>query len=164
MQEGVRYFRSQVFAEDEEMTEAEALGAGSYVAAHYLGSSPDYAEVHAGGRIEVVYYERPLPHESLVEAHRAKYGNVPFKILTPMSAQGGRRGREVYHYGGDGVLWGVDEEQYDERGEMVLERHMDEERRLVGTVEYEYDEDGRLCRARELNPDGTVVYEYEPDK
>jgi hypothetical protein len=164
MQDQFRYFRSQVYTADQEISEAETRESGGYVAAVFSEDSPVYAEVRGGGGgvTKVVYYDRPAADAAHAEAHAAKYGGgTPFEVITQTLDEGGRRARDIYHYGGGGALAGIDREWLDERGEVTSEVHMDAGRRVVSRVEYEYGDDGALTRAQEFDADGTLIDEYK---
>lgn len=163
MSEQTRYFRSQVFTTDEEISEKEALSSGIYIAAHYENGRLNFAEVHVEGLHEVIYYEPLTATESLMHSHITKYGNVPFKVMRTISRDNGGKVREISHFDGTGKFLGVKREHLNQSGNPVLELHMGPARNLVTRIEYDYDANGTFIRAREFNPDGTLVHRYEPD-
>ncbi len=66
----IKYFESQVFNEEEEISYSEALKRSLYVACHFVENTPDFAELIGHGKIDrVVYYNREWPNEGLLKTH-----------------------------------------------------------------------------------------------
>jgi hypothetical protein len=158
-----KYFDSQVFEQDSEITESEAKALGIYVRAFI----DDHGHMHRAEVVrdhqvtEVVYHgvEGDLD-TALREQHRAAYPGVPFQITgAPVATeQGQERRKERYDAGG--TLTAVVIEVLDDRGELLTEFRRDPHGVLTSRTEYEYDEQGELAWAREYDGQGRLVDEY----
>lgn len=158
-----KYFDSQVFEQDSEITESEAKARGIYVRAFMDGHGSVYkAEVvHDHQVTEVVYQgvEGELDI-ALREQHRAAYPGVSFQMTgAPVATeQGQERRKERYDAGG--TLTEVVIEVLDDRGELLTEFRRDPHGALTSRTEYEYDEHGELAWAREYDGQDRLVDEY----
>ncbi len=163
----IRYFQSQVFVPDQELSRTEAKRRGHYLACYYPeGRSlahPDYAEVirrtETGTQIQrVIYYDRPLPHTDLLRQHMDTYPNLRAEVVLPQVTEGDETIDTVYLYSQKGEL------RYTEESYLLanscVEIRKDPIGNVIGSIEYEYDENGDLMVSRERNADGTVISEY----
>ena len=159
----VKYFPSQVFSEEEEISYAEALNRSYYVACHYSNDTPDFAELIGHGKLDrVVYYHRKWPDEGLLTQHLTRYKDCPFEVISSPIEIDGKRIHEKFFCNGAGQLQAITqitEEHLNDGGVLEREIRMDAQRSLYGSIEYEYDASGEISIVREIAPDGTVILE-----
>ena len=158
-----RYFCSQIYTDDKEISEVQALETGSYVRAVFRGGNVDRAEVVMWKAIHhVVYYERTWPDTLLLAFHQSHYSGVPFKVSgSPVSVPGGTD-FDVYEVEANGRLQRVIRRRLDRRGNPVTESFRGPEGADLGSFRYEYQA-GELRRVVEVRPDGTERLEFEED-
>jgi hypothetical protein len=158
----VKYFESQVFSTEEEISYSEALSRSWYVACHYSDNTPDFAEVIGHGKVDnVVYYNRKWPDEVVLKKHLAQYKTCPFEVVSSAIEIDGRYIREIFFCNRAGQLEAITQEQINAQGDVLMEVRMDSNRNIYGTIEYEYDASGELSIVRERTPDGTVISEND---
>jgi hypothetical protein len=157
----VKYFKSQVFSlEEDEISYSEALNRGSYVVCHYSDNTPDFAELIGHGKVNrVVYYNRKCLDKGLLKQHFFQYKDCPFEVILLPVEIDGKHIRDRLFCNSAGQLQAITEEHLNSEGDLIREVHMDSQRNLYGSIEYEYDASGELSIVRELAPDGTVISE-----
>jgi hypothetical protein len=156
----VKYFESQVFSTEEEISYSEALNRSWYVACHYSDNTPDFAEVIGHGKVDnVVYYNRKWPDEDLLKQHLSQYKDCPFEVISLPIEIDGKQIREIFLCNSAGQLQAITEEHLNSEGDILRDIRMDSQRNLYGSIEYEYDASGEISIVRELAPDGTVILE-----
>ena len=158
----VKYFESQVFKKEEEMSSSEALNRSWYVVCHYSDKNPDFAEIIGHGKVDkVVYYNRKWPDEDVLKKHLSQYKDCPFEIVSSSRKIDGKHIREIFFCNSAGQLEAITQEQMNAQGDLLMEVRMAPNRNLYGTIEYEYDVSGELSVVRERAPDGTVISEED---
>lgn len=156
----VKYFESQVFSTEEEISYSEALNRSWYVACHYSDNTPNFAEVIGHGKVDkVIYYKRKWPDEDLLKQHLSQYKDYPFEVISLPMEIDGKHIRERFFCNSAGQLQAITQEHINYQGDLLREVRMDSQRKLYGSIEYEYDASGELSIVRELAPDGTVISE-----
>jgi hypothetical protein len=160
MVEHVRYFASQVYSAEDQITEEQAAAAGAFVRAHFVGERVDHAEIVAAReRLQYVVYYRPQVSADVAQRHRERYGEVPFRVSLAPRADGARTMIEEYVYDRAGALIEREQTALDEQGRPSLQRFFDAEGRLHQTVEFEYATNGELAFVRTRNAAGAIVSE-----
>lgn len=161
----IRYFDSQVFDQDSEITQGEAELRGVYVRAFTNEHGSVYkAEVVRDREVaEVVYYHDATDeHEAeLLPAHQAAYPGVPFQTVSRTVVKEGRRQQRKQRYDANATMTEVVIEVLDERGELLVEVRQNPDGAVTLRREYEYDAQGDIVRAREYDGQGRQVDEYE---
>ncbi|MDY6898168.1 MAG: hypothetical protein SWZ49_08820 [Cyanobacteriota bacterium] len=158
----IKYFESQVFSKEEEISHSEALNRSWYVVCHYTDNHPDFAEVIGHGKVDrVIYYNRNWPDEALLEKHLSRYENSPFEVITSSREIETKLIREIYFCNGIGKLQAITEEHFNHQWDLLIEVRMDANRNIYGTIEYVYNASGELAIVRECSPDGTAISENE---
>ncbi len=162
----LRYFDSQVFQPEAELSRAEAVQRGHYLACYYTEgedqTQPERAEVmrhtETGVNIRrVIYYNRALPHTQVIYQHMARYPGLPFDIVLPLTTTDDETVRTDYHYAPTGHLRYTTTTRWNARH--FLEIRRDPQGHLIGSLESEYDEAGNHLVSRERNADGTIISE-----
>ncbi|MDJ0746415.1 MAG: hypothetical protein QNJ32_24045 [Xenococcaceae cyanobacterium MO_167.B27] len=160
--ENIKYFTSQVFKEEEKISEAEALARTWYVICHYSDNTPDFAEIIGHGKVNnVIYYNRKYPDETVLKQHISRYENCNFEVVLPLMEINGKYNRQIFLCNSIGEIQGINEEYLNPEGDLLKEVRMDSNRNLYGTIEYEYDESGTISIVRERNSDGKIISENE---
>jgi hypothetical protein len=156
----IKYFESQVFGEDGEISYSEAVNRTWYVACYYLEGNPDFAEIIGNGKLErVVYYNRKWPDEFLLKNHLNRYNEFPFEVVSSLIEIDGKHVRDIFYCNSAGQLQAITEEHISYQGDPLMQVRMDSQRNIYGKIEYEYNPLGELSLVRELTQDGTVMSE-----
>lgn len=156
-----RYFQSQVFDKESEMSHLEALKRGSHIECYFLNEKPSYAEFVEDERIYYVfYYNRRWPDRDLVNQHLSRY-DVPFEIVTPSLKNQDVNIVQHFAHKKTGELESITEKYLNDEDNYLREVSMDKDRNVIGILEYEYNAAGDLKYTRELRPDGAVISEYD---
>lgn len=163
----IKYFDSQVFDADSELTQDEAEARGSYVRAFLdeQASACKAEVVRDRGVAEVIYYGASSEHETeLLPAHQAAYPGVPFQTVSRTVRNGDVWQQRKQRYDAHAALRETVIEILDERGQLLVEVRQDEEGMVTSRREYEYDDQGDIVRAREYDSQGRMVDEYEANE
>ncbi len=145
--ENIRYFASQVFDDQEQLSYPEALERSWYVACHFIDETPDFAEVIGNGKVDkVVYYNRNHPDEALVSEHISRYKDkdYPFEVITPDRKIQEEFIREIYFCNSAGELQSIVEEHSNLQGNLIMEVRMDSNKNPCGKIQYYYNTQGDL--------------------
>jgi hypothetical protein len=158
--EEIRYYRSQVFTADDEMTPEQARSASGFVRAFAIDGKVVRAEiVSAPDKIDYVAYYEVAPSENLIRQHRERYGARPFHISPPRRQENEYVVAETYEYNAHGELIEREQTYLDAKKWPRLQRRLAPNGDLLETVEYEYEADGNLAIVRTRAADGTVLHE-----
>ena len=158
----VKYFLCQVFSEEEEISQTEALKRNGYVVCYYSDTSPDFAEIVENGKVNnVIYYNRKWIDKTVLKQHITRYRECNFEVVLPLMEINGEYIRQILLYNGVGEIQGINEEYLNLEGDLLKEVRMDSNRNLYGTIEYEYDPSGTISIVRVRNSDGKIIFEDE---
>jgi hypothetical protein len=139
----------------------EAAITPAYVTYYYEGDRLAKVENIRENTVQSVkYLDRPWPDEELLVQHRRDYGAVPFQVLTQAVGEPTGTRRRLYHIDAAGAVVEYAEHEFDERGDLIAESRYTPDGELFERTEYVYD-DGELVLTRELDPDGTILSEWE---
>lgn len=90
--ETIRFFRSQTFSVEAELTEAQAAELDAYVRAVFRDGRPTRAELIGGGALErVAYYECDWPSDRVRRVHRELYPGIGATIISAKRPVGDER-------------------------------------------------------------------------
>jgi hypothetical protein len=149
--------------EERELTPEEAKRTPDRISRYYAGDRLARLEIVRDGKLRMVrYLGRQWPDEALLAEHRSRHREQPFEVLSPTeAAPGGGQRRRAWSVRADGTLGESSEQELDDQGEILAEdRFTPDGVRLLRT-EYAYDDAGELVLTREVDEDGRVVSEWE---
>jgi hypothetical protein len=158
-----KYYDSQVFNEDSELSEAETFEREFYVVCYFSGDKLEYAEVIEKGNVyRVIYYDQQLPpSERILEKQRSRKEKTPFELALTPEYIGDKEITKYYCFKAEGEFDFILEHHADSEGNLLLEIHRDENHIATSSMEYEYDDTGETLFIREYNADGKMVSELD---
>jgi hypothetical protein len=158
-----RYFISQVYDEESEITEAEAFERACYVVCYFSEEKPEYAELIENGEIyRVIYYEKHWPHrEDFIARQLSRKDKTPYEIALPSEYLDNEEISKYYCFKAEGEFDFILENHIDSNGNLLSEIHLDENHIAISSTDYEYDETGELLFIREYNVEGKLVSELD---
>jgi hypothetical protein len=157
-----KYYTSQVFNEDSEISEMEALKRGSYVVCYFLGGKPEYAENIEGKNVRhVIHFVQQWPSESAFKKQRSRKDKTTFEFALPPEYIGHKEITKYYYFKAGGEFNFILEYHDDPDNNLLLEIRRDENQNVRGLIEHEYDATGELLFIREYNADGKMVSELD---
>lgn len=158
-----RYFTSQVYNKDSELSEAEALKRTGYVACYFSGNKPEYAELIEEGNVyRVIYYNQQFPlDKGILQKQQSRKNKAPFEIALSPEYIEGKEITKYYCFKAEGEFDFILEHHADSEGNLLLEIHRDENYVATSCMEYEYDDTGEPLFIREYNTDGKLVSELD---
>jgi hypothetical protein len=158
-----KYYDSQVFNEENEISEAEAFERTYYVVCYFSGEKPEYAELLEKGKVyRVVYYDQQLPpSESILQKQHSRKDKTPFELALPPEYVGDKEIAKYYCFKAECEFDFILEYHSNAEGNLLLEIHRDENHIATSSTEYEYDDVGELLFIREYNADGKMVSELD---
>jgi hypothetical protein len=159
----IKYYTSQVFKEEYEISFSEAQHRESYVAC-YLNDQDqsERAEIFENKIIyHVVYYSQAWPNDAIVNQHINSFPQVSFELKSSLKKEGNEYIRQIYFHNKEGKLKSITDEYLDDSGNLLRQVRMDIYRNVSGIIEYEYDNFGELEYTRERLPNGKVISTYD---
>jgi hypothetical protein len=158
-----KYFESQTFDLESELSQAEAIARGNYVLCYFnANNEPDYAELIEEEKIyRIVFYNRNWPNEELLKQQLMSAEKVPFEINLKSDLSKSGEIQKSYNFTPDGQLDLIIERHIDTHGDLQLEIYRDNSQNLLGKIEYEYSSTGDLASSREYAADGELISEDE---
>lgn len=157
MEEQLRYYESQQYVPEDQLTAEEALGRGSFVRAHVIADRVDHAEVVIASETSKVVYYRERASAEIVEWHQHRYGQRPCEIRTPRRSEGDLQIAETHLYNAAGTLTEIN--RLIEGAGTMEEHRLLPDRSLFQTVEYVLNEDGDIELVRTRDGKGTILSE-----
>jgi hypothetical protein len=140
-----KYFDSQVFNEESEISETEALERDSYVVAYFRDNEPYYAEHVKEGNIQrVLHFVQHWPCEDILQKQISSNLEIPFEFILPPENIGAIEVRKYYFFNANGEFDFILEYHINTQGDLLLEVHKDESYNITGSTKYEYDDAGEL--------------------
>jgi len=157
----VRYFRSQNYRFDQEISEKHALEKGFYVRGTFIEEQPERAEIVIQGQLDsVVYYGRDTKDRDLVRQHRQQYGAVAMTIYDrPLLTPEGEL-QTLSEWNASGELIQITKRLVDDHKEPLREEIVDSQGALRGIRRFEY-EGTYLARIIFTRADGAEIVELE---
>jgi hypothetical protein len=158
-----KYYDSQVFNEDSELSEAKAFERNCYVACYFLENVPKYAELLENGKVyRVVYYNQSWPpNESILKQQLSRKERTQFELVSPSEYLGSKEIVKHFCFKADGSFSFTHEKHFSLEGNLLLEVYRDTDHNITGSTEYEYDDAEELLFIREYNADGKMVSELD---
>lgn len=156
-----RYFRSQIYTENEEMSKDQALREGTYVRTAFTDNRPERAEIFNRSQLKaLVYYGRNPQDAELARTHIEEYGSVPMTIYGPSSRTAEGELQTLSGWNLVGELFHFTKRLVDDRGEPLREEVFAANGALLGIRRFEYN-GGELTRIVFTRADGAEIVELE---
>jgi hypothetical protein len=159
-----KYFESQTFNSQSELSQAEAIARGNYVLCYFdANNEPDYAELVEDAEIyRIVFFNRNWPDKEILQKQLEATIKVPFEVNLKSNLSENGEIRKSYNFTPEGQLDLIVERHINLDGDLQSEFYRDEHQNLLGRIEYEYDQHtGDLAFSREYAADGGLISEDE---
>jgi hypothetical protein len=161
MDKEVRYFRSQTYLPEYEISEDLAGQRGTYLRVTFRDDEPERAKIVVKGELqELIYYGRDPRDASLVHQHREKYGAVPLTIYAPASRTAEGDLLTLSGWNPAGELFHITKRLVDKNGEPLREEIFDGDGTSRGVRHFIYG-GGKLLRIVFTRSDGAEIIELE---
>lgn len=157
----VRYFRSQNYTAEEEISKDRALGGGTYVRVAFVHNQPERAEIFSRGQLEeLVYYGHEPQDADFARAHYEEFGSIPITIygLPARTAEGELQTLSGWNPSGE--LFHITKRLVDDQGEPIREEVRDASGALLGVRRFEYN-GCELTRIVFTRADGAEIIELK---
>ena len=159
-----KYFKSQTFDRESELSKTDAIARGNYVLCYFNSSNlPDYSELVEEEKVyRVIFYDRNWPDEEVLQKQVSSASKVPFEVVSEREISRNGEVIKSYSFTPEGKLDLIIEKHLNTNGDLELEIYKDENQAFLGSIEYQYDDDtGDLIFSREYAADGKLISECE---
>jgi hypothetical protein len=157
-----KYYDSQAFSKDSEISEIEALEKGSYVVCYLSENKPEYAEHIKGKKVQrVIHFVQQWPNEIIFQKQLSRKDKTPFEFALPSEYIADKEVKKYYCFKAEGEFDFILEYHVSSEGNLLLEIHRDDNYSATSSTEYEYDDAGELLFIREYNAEGRLVSELD---
>jgi len=157
----IRYFRSQKYTVEQEMSEEEALREGTYVRTVFDNNQPYRAEIFNRGELkELIYYGRDPRDTDFVCRLIKEQGPIPVTIYGSPAPTAQGELQTLSGWNPLGELFHITTRLVDDRGEPLREEVFDASGALLGIRTFEYRQRA-LTRIIFTRADGAEIVELE---
>lgn len=152
-----RYYDSQVYLPENELSAADVSTRKSYVKAHFSNGAIERAEVVINGSLNRVVYYRDVWSEVVGELHRELYDAVPYRVSLPDRRENGADVRDVYICNKDGALVEIERSISSADGWIQQEDRLRPDGSVMLTAEYAYNDEGEIVTVTTRDGSGKVL-------
>ncbi len=160
-----KYFKWPSLKIDDEVA-TEDLGDLNYYVKALFNEHNDLIlleEYHNNELRSVSYNSNKKSFQQIINRHIEKYGNLKFKISTPFHSRDGFYIEKAYFFDENHELNEIKEFWNNTSHLTISEKRFDKDEKLLGRIDFEYDDKNELIKSKEYNNTGELINEFDFD-